>query len=254
MKLAVSNLAWDNYETEYFLPSLKEIGVDKIECVLTKIKPWSELKTTDILEFKEKALKHGLEPYSIQSLFYGVNCSSFLDKEIMLKHINKIVEYAKLLGVKILVFGSPTLRKKYDGWESDVYSFFISVEEILKETDITLVIEPNSTHYKSDFFCSVSEITYFLKKNSFKTIKTMIDTHNLILENLQPSIEFLQNMEYIHHIHISEVGLKEVDFDEKHLIFSNVLKSSNYKDVITYEVIKHENIIKSVQKFFEIYK
>lgn len=254
MNLAISNFAWDNKDSVSFFSEMKKTGLSKIECVLTKIKDWSELTINDIIDYKKSLDYSNITPYSIQSLFYNVKCEKITEKKVVLNHFNKLIEYSKILGVKILVFGSPNIRKFEDNWENVISDIFISVDNMLNQTGITLVIEPNASIYGGDFFKTPSEIIKFIKTNRLNNIRTMIDTHNLELENLDPTIEFLNNFDYISHIHVSEKKLQPITNNKKHKEFSDAIKLKNYKGVITYEILKCDSINESIKDFVKIYQ
>jgi len=254
MNLALSNFAWDNEESKIIFETLKNNEINNIECVLSKIKPWNELSIDDIKNYKKELKKQKIIPYSIQSLFYNVDTNNLCDIEKNIPHIKKLIEFSKILGVKILILGSPNLRKKINNWEKLIVNFFSEVDNLLNETDIKLLIEPNSKTYGGEYFFKISEIVEFITKNKFKNILTMIDTHNSVLENKNPNIEFVNYFRYIKHIHVSEPKLKVIEDTDFHKEFSNTLKKHNYNGVITYEVLKCNEIINNVSTFSKIYK
>lgn len=254
MKLSLSNFAWDIQESKSTFEELEEIGFKSIEGVLTKIASWEELSVDRLLSYKDSLKSHGLSLLSLQSLFYDVKCDSILDEENFINHFKKIIEYSKHLSVNTLVFGSPSLRKRTMGWESRLPSIFSEIDNLLEGSSVQLVIEPNSKIYGGEYFFTVSEITDFITSNGFKNIKTMIDTHNLILEDDDPIDVFKTHINYIGHIHISEIKLEPIKNIEFHTKFSSQLKEMKYDKIITYEVMKCEQIMDSVKEFYEIYK
>jgi sugar phosphate isomerase/epimerase len=254
MNLALSNFAWDTQESEETFDTLKKIGVTSIEGVLSKLNSWEELSNNDIIEYKSLLDSQGISISSLQSLFYGVKCDSILDEDIFINHFSKLIEYSKLLSVKVLVFGSPSLRKKSTGWDKLLPSIFKKLDTLLDGTGIQISIEPNSKIYGGEYFFTVPEIIDFITLNGLKNIKTMIDTHNIILEDSDPIKEFENNYEYINHIHISEKNLSPIINSNFHLKFSNRIKELGYNKTITYEVMKCKNIMDSVENFYKIYK
>ena len=254
MNLALSNFAWDNQDSETIFKSLKENGINNIESVLTKIKDWSELETKDIVNYKKYLDDNGIISYSIQSLFYGVKCKDITDIDIIKSHFDKLIYYSKLLGVKVLVFGSPGLRKKTNGWEDSLVEIFTYVDNILIDTDIKVLIEPNTSSYGGEFFHTVSDIVKFIGTNKLKNIRSMIDTHNSILENVDPNVELVEYFSYIEHIHISEPKLFVIEENDFHMNFSKTIKNSGYSKTITYEVMKSDELIPSIKTFSKIYK
>jgi sugar phosphate isomerase/epimerase len=254
MNLSLSNFAWDTQESEETFNTLKKIGIISIEGVLSKLNSWEELSDTKIVEYKTLLNSHRISILSLQSLFYGVKCDSILDEDNFINHFSKLIEYSKLLSVKVLVFGSPSLRKKSTGWDVSLSSIFKKLDTLLDGTGIQISIEPNSKIYGGEYFFTVPEIVDFITLNGFKNIKTMIDTHNIILEDSDPIKEFENNYEYINHIHISEKKLSPITNPNFHLNFSSRIKELGYNKTITYEVMKCENIMDSVKIFYEIYK
>lgn len=254
MKLSLSNFAWDIQESNTTFGELEKIGFNSIEGVLTKISPWDELSVDKLSNYKDSLNSHGLSLLSLQSLFYDVKCDSILDEENFINHFKKLIEYSLHLSVNTLVFGSPSLRKKTMGWESQLPLIFGNIDKLLDNTGIQLVIEPNAKLYGGEYFFTVSEIVDFITSNGFKNIKTMIDTHNLILEGDDPIDVLKTHISNIGHIHISEIKLGPIKNIEFHTKFSSQLKEMKYDKIITYEVIRCEKIMDSVKEFYEIYK
>jgi sugar phosphate isomerase/epimerase len=254
MNLALSNFAWDRDDSDLIFKTIKENGFNNIELVLTKLKDWDELDMMDIIEYKKELDLNEIFPYSIQSLFFNVKCNDLTDIGTVTKHFNKLINYSRMLGVKMLVFGSPGLRKKVDGWEESIVKVFKHVDEYLTDTGIKVLIEPNTSSYGGEFFHSVSEIVEFINANQLRNVRTMIDTHNSKLEGNDPNVELVNYFDYIEHIHVSEPKLVVIEDDEFHNNFSNTIKNSNYKKTITYEVMKSNELIPSIQIFSKIYK
>lgn len=254
MKLSLSNFAWDNYDTELVFTELKKIGINSIEGVLTKLNDWDNLTTDEILNYKNLLDSYGISIMSLQSLFYNVKCDSILDEINFINHFKKLIEFSKLLSINVLVFGSPSLRKKREGWEKSISKTFKQLDSLLEGTGVQISIEPNAKVYGGEYFFNLLEIIDFITSNNLKNIKTMIDTHNIILEGQDPINQFKTYHDKINHIHISENKLSPIKDLIFHSKFSSVLKEIKYDGIITYEVMKCENIMDSVKKFYEIYK
>lgn len=253
MNLALSNFAWDNKDSEEVFKVLKENNIHQIECILTKIKPWSELTREDIIEYKNYLDSFGITAYSIQSLFYGIDCK-ITDVDTIVAHFERLIEYAEILGSKILVFGSPSLRKQLDGWAYAVGDIFNQVDKLLEGKDIKVVIEPNAKVYNGEFWFTLNEICEFLEFFDFKNIGTMIDTHNVELEgNILLVFDLYANYKWIEHIHASEIKLANIKESKIHEALNLFLKVSDYSRTITYEVLNNEGVLDSIKIFTEIY-
>lgn len=253
MNLAISNFAWENNEHEFVFRTLKENNINKIETVLTKINNWDKLNQDVIKKYKDELTKNEIEPYSIQSLFYNVNCENFCDRENMLSHFETLIKYSKILDAKVLVLGSPTLRVFFDGWKSKLVDVFSQIDMLLESSDIKLVIEPNCSIYGGKYFKTLGEIVFFLDINNFRNIKTMIDTHNSLLENSDPMVELIHFFDYIQHIHVSEIKLEPLKDIKFHEDFSKIIKKQKYDKAITFELGKCEDFSNAVNIFANIY-
>lgn len=252
MNLALSNFAWDNENSKEVFELLKENNITQIECILTKIKSWDKLTTQDIIQYKKYLDSFNITAYSIQSLFYSIDCK-INEVDIIVSHFERLIEYAEILGSQILVFGSPGLRKKYN-WESSVIEIFTKVDKLLEGKNIKVVIEPNAKVYGGEFWFTLKEIVTFLSYNQFTNIKTMIDTHNLELEGGILISDLVYIKDWIEHIHVSEIGLENIKENETHKIFSSILKMFNYNNTITYEVKTNKGVLNSIKTFTKLYQ
>lgn len=253
MSLAVSNFAWDFDNLE----PLKQSGINQVELVFPKYKNWNELNESELNNLKELLNKNGLTCLSSQSLFYGVDCKSIIDdSKKFINHFEKLISYSKIMGIKVLVFGSPGLRN-YSNinniFNINLHETFKTIDDMLEGTGITLCIEPNASSYGGQFFTTIGEIVRFITTYKFNNIFTMCDTHNSWLENKDPNEEMKEYFQYIKHIHISEPKLVPINNIESHKRFSQTLKELGYNGTITYELNKCDDFEKTIQDFQMIY-
>ena len=249
MKLAVSDLGFDSIEDtgKYLVAN----GIEYLELVLTKNKPFSELTTHDILLYKQSIERNNLIPYSLLSIFYGLNINTIDDNNIIMTHFDKLIRYMEIMGCKLMILGSPNLRKKITGWDKRLNRVLTQVDIMLRECKKYLIIEPVSSYYGGEYFVTVSEVVKYLECNNYSNIFTMIDTHNSWLENKDPSQEYNLYKDYIKHIHVAEKGLGILSsFD--HSNFSQSIR--DYKYVITHEIRDKKIFRESVSIFTGIYK
>ncbi len=252
MELSVSNLAWDNKDNLKILKILKKYDIKHIEGVIPKISKWDDITDLKINDFKNLLKEYNISVPTIQSIFYGKNIDSLFDEQSFLTHIRLLIDLSKKLDYKIMVFGSPNLRKNSPF--NDLSSIFKKVDVLLNNSGVILCIEPNSKIYGGEYFFTVSEIVNFIKKNNFNNIKTMIDTHNIILEGEDPIKVLSIYNEYIHHIHISENKLTPLSDFDFHKKFYNKIKELNYSGIVTYELLPCDNIENEIKIFNKIYK
>lgn len=253
MELSISNLAWSYKNRHNMFSFLKKNDIKHIEIVFTKYNSWNNITNVEIQKIKKELDRYSLNALSAQSLLYGLNYTLNDDNKII-NHIKKVIDYSQILGLKVLVFGSPSVRTKVDNYEIKLKKIFKQIDEYLNNKNIILCIEPNSKIYKGEYFFNLSEIVDFIENNNLHNIKTMIDTHNLIMENENPLLSIEKYINYIHHIHISEKNLEIISDLNFHNIFANKLKKILYSNIVTYEVSECKNIYNSIETFKRIYK
>lgn len=251
--LSVSNLAWDQEDNDLIFQNLHDNGINQIEGVVNKIADWHSITDQHIKDYKQYLDSKSITVRSLQSIFYNSGITDLKDEERVIAHMKRLIRISKQLGVKILVFGSPTMRKQIDNWQTKLKNLFIGIDYLLDGTGIELVIEPNAKIYGGEYFHTVPEIVEFIMENNLQNINTMIDTHNIILEGQDPIEVFDEYVHFISHVHISEPGLVPFIASDLHINFSKKLQELNYKNIITYEVLKHDNFHESVQSFSSIY-
>jgi hypothetical protein len=120
MNIGLSQLAFDKEDSEEIYNLLYNNCFNYVEGVLTKIASWDSLSQTSLNQFKSELNSNVLKCYSLQSLFFNVPVASMCDNEAILNHFNKLLNYAETLEAKVLVLGSPNLRKKEKDWEEIV--------------------------------------------------------------------------------------------------------------------------------------
>jgi len=256
MNIAVTNLSIDSSMVNEYLNFLSNNGIKGIEVAITKINNWDQISEDDIHEYVEMLKLNNIKVTSIQSIFYNTDFKDLSDFEKITSHFKRVIDYSKILNSNIIVFGSPKIRKKFNGYEDKISDIFKFLDQYCDNSGLKICIEPNSTYYGSEFFNTIDEIVDFIKNNNFKNISTMIDTHNIILENQDPVDVFSEYYKFIDHIHISENNLSSIRHSDSHKYLSNKIISSGYGKTITYEFISQnfDHFSNSVQDFINIYK
>lgn len=252
MNIGLSNLAFDNSDIE-LLKYLPKIGINNIEIVYTKHNSWDSNidNTLDVFKYFSNL---NLNINSIQSIFYNTNINSFSQINEIKNHLKRLFNICNKLKIKRIVFGSPSFRKSYIENKNYIIEVFDFIENELQNSNIKFLIEPNSRIYNTEYFYNPYEIFDFIKKNNYKNISSMIDTHNLLLENYDPIKILKENIDMIEHIHVSEHGLSSLTNIDFHYEFSESLKNTNYNGLIIFEIIKNNNILENIIEFSRIYQ
>lgn len=237
MKLAISNLASDSVK------DIANTGVGLLECVFSKIGNIKDIDHNTVREWAAK-LPSTITPYSTQSITYNCGLAEFNYDNQTLLIIDRVINIAKILQLKRVVFGSPTIRIG----EPDI-DLFAYIDNQLQDTDILFCIEPNASSYGGDYFFNIEEVVKFISKNNFKNICSMIDTHNTWLEDRDCVSDIHQFREYIKHVHASEVKLQGFTSMKKHHAIATALSNIEYNSVVTYESL---NMV-GVRDFINVY-
>lgn len=224
MKFGISNLSFGSEDENLYKKQLTEF--DYIETVFPKI-------------------NHG--HYSTQSIFYGSDVKSFDDYLSTLERLNYVIDQCYNFGVKVIVFGSPSLRT---GNKNNLLSVFKEMDSKLKRYGIFLCVEPNSKYYGGEYYHRVSEIVNDIQ--NFSNIKTMIDTHNLILEGDDIFDTYSNYSLFIKHIHFSEKDLSHITDYSLYSEFVDFLYKSGYDLGITYELKYYENVVQECKRFIKL--
>lgn len=225
MNLAISNLASDD------LAVITNSNISLLECIFSKIKPILELNSSDVNKWRHE-MPLNLTPYSVQSITYGCDLSDFNYSSKNTHVIDKIIEISLTLQIKVIVFGSPKLRRG-----SPDPLMFDYIEKKLTGSKIIFCIEPNARIYQGEYFFDIEEICDFLSRYNFKHIQSMIDTHNSLLENRSIENDIFKFKDKIKHFHASEIDLNGFSNIEYHKRAAQTLKQINYPYVVTLESI-----------------
>lgn len=210
-------------------------GVSNLEVVISKIS-----KSTD----------YRLKVKSAQSLLHNTAVIDFLDQNFV-NTIDNISQTGTQYGIEVLVLGSPKQRKIFDRYR--LLANFEQIDGMIRSRGQILCLEPNAKVYGGQYFYTIPEIVDFIREGNYTNIKTMVDTHNLELENENIVRIFEEYFGYIDHVHISEVGLGEFRPTPAHRDLSKLIKLLKYDKIITYEALNLKDPIKSIQTFANLY-
>lgn len=250
MNISISNLALDSKDLDECLITLKKYNIHHIEGIFTKIKDWDNIKHTDVILYINKFKENNIFISSFQSIFYQSKILDFLNYKETAAHLSKVIEMASIANAKILVLGSPKLRKQ-DSLKELKKSLDI-VDDLLEEKNIYICIEPNCKLYGGNYFYSLKETCSFIETNKYKKIKSMIDTYNLLQEGFNLTEQYKLYNDYIYHIHFSEESLNEINDFEKYTDFISEIKSS-YDGLVVYEFKNFNNFDNAIKTFSKLF-
>lgn len=251
MNLSVSSLGWDtDLDNSIVFESLLDNGICNIEIVLPKLLDWYRIDLAGAYQFINDANKKGISINSTQAILFNSNVVDFHHQDFVI-HIEKVISVCSQLGISNLVLGAPNIRKQ--SADIGLLEKFTYIDILCKQSGLTLLIEPNSKIYNGKYFHTVSEIVEFIQLGRFTNISTMIDTHNIVLEEQSPDSVYESNSKFIKHIHVSEINLGDFNISKAHNKLAKVLKADKYENLIVYESKASDNFLDSIQSFAKIY-
>lgn len=208
--ISVSCLMWKKEDEDKILYLLEKYGIKKVEIAPTRYFKWDSDDTT-IKNQTKHLTDSGIEFYSMQSLFNGIDANLFDSNDKFIDHFKRIKDIALFLGTKRLVYGSPTTRHIKDGSNYDeiFIETFQKISEIFSDTDIIVCIEPNSRTYGCNYLYNFDQTNTIVDKINMPNIKINFDSGNAIMEN-DEEYKIINNLNKVYHAHISKPNLSYV--------------------------------------------
>lgn len=243
MKIAISNIAWTAQDDEYMYKALKEEGVTGLEIAPTRIFEENPYECIDKAgEFaKDLKARFGLSIVSMQSIWYARSekiWGSDLERRALIDYTKKAVLFAAAIGCKNLVFGCPKNRVKPEDGDLDVaVSFFKELGDFASAHGTVIAMEANPPIYNTNFLNTTAEAIDFIKLVNSDGFLLNLDYGTMIAN--EETIDCLKgNAHLIHHVHISEPGLKPIEDREGHRELLEFLMQNHYDGFVSIEMAK----------------
>ncbi len=242
MKLAISNIGFDNSDREAVYALLNKYNFSAIEIapsIFAGEKPYDSVAVAK-KEKQQLFNKHSLKIASMQSIWYGQIGNIFIKEEAakLTHYTKKAVDFAKELEINNLVFGCPKNRvMPENAKQEDVLMFFDEISQYASDNGTNIALEANPEIYGTNF-CNTSESAFeFAKK--VKNLKVNYD-FGTFLVNSESLRTLSQNIELVNHVHLSEPYLEAISLTcerkKQHEELANLLKSGSYKKYVSIEM------------------
>jgi sugar phosphate isomerase/epimerase len=221
MKLAISNIAWNNSYNEEMYEYLKNVGFSGLEIAPTKIfgqTPYERI--SDAVAYSKELMDgYGLCVPSIQSIWFGKNETIIGSEE----------EYNELLS-----------------YTRNVIDFLRSVGEYAIKKGTVFALEANPPIYNTNFMNTTKEAIDIISKIDCEGIKLNLDLGTMIYN--REDIELLSDsVSLINHVHISEPYLAVIEKRELHEHLARLLDKYLYRGYISIEM-KEQNSIDVIKR------
>lgn len=260
MRLAISNIAWDQSEDLAVAKLLQKFSVDAIDVAPGKYFPDPiNAKYDEVIAVKQWWADYGIEITGMQSLLFGMtglnmfgDCKS---QEAMLAHLRGICRIGAGLGATRLVFGSPKNRDR--SRLSDIQTheqavtFFRRLGDVAKEYGVIVCLEPNPTRYGANFMTTSDETTHIVTSVDHDSIKMQFDTGALTINKESPETVLERSAQLIGHVHVSEPDLVTLgDGGTNHWLMYKALQKYLPEHLVSIEMLttKNEPYLVSIER------
>jgi D-psicose/D-tagatose/L-ribulose 3-epimerase len=263
MKLAISNIAWEQHDNPAILELLKANGVTGIEIAPTKLwQDWKGASRQKAREYKNIMEDQGFELPAMQAILFGKPELQLFDTtshDAFLEHIKLVSDLTNGFGSKVMIFGAPKNRKRgqmpYSEAMEVASDFFYKAGEICIENECCIGLEHNPVEYGCDFSTNVLDAKELVDKVGHEGFKLHVDSAGLHMCGGNISEMISKVGEFVHY-HISEPMLEPIfggEVNQKSGI--EKLKDIDYKEWVSIEMKQPSSVElleKSLQEVKEI--
>ena len=245
MKLAVSNIAWENERLEEHLAFLENLKCDGVEVAPSCI--WKEPVETskeDVAGLKKMVTRHSLSIPALHALlFTRPDLYLFGEESVRRQMINYLKEFIRLaddLGARVLVYGSPKSRLIGNKDRAECYAIAVdSFRELGREAEKFgrfFCIEPLGPS-ECDFIQNADEGFELVKDVANPNFCLHLDAKALIDAKEDFDSVFKKYGKIIKHFHVGDPGISppgHTGFD--HSRIGKPLSDSGYDGFISIEM------------------
>ena len=253
MKLSISNIGWEEKNDIKVYDLMKKYGFSGVEIAPTR---WVKEQPYEHIEEAVKIAEnlkqqYGFEVPSMQSIWFGKQervFASVEERSELIDYTKKAIDYASVIGCKNLVFGCPRNRNVLEEWnlserqvEEIAAAFFKQLGDYAASKNVVLAMEANPPIYNTNYVNTTEEAIKLVKSVASEGFLVNLDFGTMIVN--EEDIALLEeNIPVIHHIHISEPGLKSIQKREMHVKLAELLHAKKYEGYVSIEVGKQEDL------------
>lgn len=223
-QLAVSGLAWTDDEEAQGLALLSELNVRGVELLPFRIESSADTHRARVQKYHHLMEKNSLTPVAMQALYFGSRNLHLLEDEAqfgaLVERTEEIAVLADDLGVRIGVFGAPSVRSN-PALDKEValelgLERLLRLDRMLANHDFRLLIEPVPAYYGNSFLTTSDQIVAALNKMPFSNIGLQLDIGCVTLGGGDIVDDIKSNAGHFDHFHISEPDLGPYDSPMSH--------------------------------------
>ncbi|NCB05228.1 MAG: sugar phosphate isomerase/epimerase [Clostridia bacterium] len=239
MRLSASNIAWTAERDEAMYDWLKANGFEAVEIAPTRIFPISPYRRlNDAAQYaRELKQKYGLAISSMQSLWYGRTERLFgpaAERETLLRYTREAIDFARAVKCPNLVFGCPKNRRRDGAAPETVEGFLCDIAAYAQANQTVFALEPNPAVYGTDYLNHTSEALALAERLNLPGLRVNVDVGTMV-ENGESPEALAGQLQWVHHVHVSEPSLKPIVRRALHAELAALLREEGYAGYVSLE-------------------
>ncbi len=215
--LSLSNIGWEQTETQRLFPMFRRYGVTGIEVAPTKIWPnWQGATVENARRYGEELLDEGFAVPALQAILFGRPDLQLFDQRThsaFVEHIKHVSDLAAGLNAKVLVFGAPKNRRRGQVAMNDAMKIaaelFRNLGDICLKRGCCLGIEHNPVEYGCDFLTNVADVRALVEIVDHPGVQLHLDSGGIHMCGGNIA-DIIQSTDLFCHYHISEPMLAPI--------------------------------------------
>lgn len=253
MKLSISNIGWEEQNDTEVYNLMKKYGFSGVEIAPTRWvseQPYDHIDKAAAIAEQLKQ-QYGFTIPSMQSIWFGRQEKVFAseaERAVLTGYTRKAIDYAAGIGCKNLVFGCPRNRNIEAGWKLTeqqkmeiAVSFFWELGEYAASKGVVLAMEANPPIYNTNYVNTTEQAFDLVKMVASKGFLVNLDLGTMIVN--EENVKVLEeNLPLVHHIHISEPGLKPIQKRKLHKELAQMLRANGYEGYVSIEVGRQDDM------------
>ena len=258
IRLSISNIAWDKADDEAVYTEMQAHGFAGLELAPTRIfpqQPYDQLSSAILFGGYLKN-RWGFSVPSIQSIWYGQTGSIFHpdEAEALLDYTAGACQFAHSLNCPSMVFGCPKNRTLAPGDDPAAGDrFFVQAGNLAARYGVVLAIEANPPVY-TNYLTRTADAFALVRRLDNPGLAVNLDL-STILANGERLRDFIPDLGWVSHIHISEPGLAPVTRRPEHTELALLLKAVGYKGFVSIEMGRTslDNVRRAIDEIAEVF-
>jgi sugar phosphate isomerase/epimerase len=246
MKLSISNIGWAAEQDAQVYALMKKYGFTGLEIAPTRLfleAPYEQLSRAAEWAAELQG-QHGFTVPSMQSIWFGRQEKLFgtpAERKALLDYTKRAIDFASAIHCRNLVFGCPRNRNVPEGGNADLaIPFFQELGDYALAHGTVIGMEANPPIYHTNYINDTVAAFNLIQAVGSDGFRLNLDVGTM-LHNEEAADILRGNVKFIHHVHISEPGLKPIEKRGLHRDLKNILAEEDYSGFISIEMGKPDD-------------